>query len=145
MKETDLAWAAGIIDGEGCVSLYPVTTRTGKSWVLRVCVSNTNPLICERLKEVFGDGNVYGRQPKNKRHKHVFHYEACSKKAERVLNAVLPYLVAKREQAKVGLASRKLIGVHGRNTKNPNVEELKWLKRQLHDLNERGVPELTHG
>ena len=41
-RETDLAWAAGIIDGEGHIGLYLSHTNTGDCYVLKLVVVNTN-------------------------------------------------------------------------------------------------------
>ncbi len=137
-RETDLAWAAGIIDGEGCILLNIAHTNTGTAYVLRVIVSNTSILMLNRLKEIFGVGNVIPRwkdqskRPKNARM--AWYYEASTKKAEYVLNLVLPYLVNKKPEAEIGLLSRKYIGVHGRNTENPNTEQLLWLRGRLSEL-----------
>lgn len=134
-RDADLGWAAGVIDGEGCISLYPIMTKTGKSWVLRVNVTNTDSRMLVRLQEIFGLGTIHGSSARpNPNHKPVFHWQACSKKAERVLRLVLPHLIVKREQAEMGLQSRGLMGKHGRNTENPNIEQLAWLKTQLSDL-----------
>jgi hypothetical protein len=61
MNEVDLAYAAGIFDGEGSVSI--IHTKTGhtkadgsiyRHYRLQVCVVNTNPILCQWLKETFG-------------------------------------------------------------------------------------------
>mgnify|MGYP001614940131 CR=1 FL=1 len=68
------------------------------------------------------------------RYKPQWNWQVCSKKAEAALEQLLPYLVNKREEARVGLLSRRLMGQHGVNTANPNGEELAWLKTQLSQL-----------
>ncbi len=137
-RETDLAWAAGIIDGEGCILLNIAHTHTGIAYVLRLVVANTSILMLNRLKEIFGEGNIIqkwkddSKRPKNARP--AWYYEASTKKAEHVLTLVLPYLVNKKPEAEIGLLSRKYIGVHGRNTENPNTEQLLWLRGRLSEL-----------
>ena len=129
-----LSWAAGIIDGEGCISLHTVrTSKGGRCYVLRVTVANTSILMLNRLVNIFGMGNIIP-QKRAARYKPSWNWQVCSKKAEAVLTLVEPYLVNKREEARVGLLSRKHMQVHGANRDNPNVEHLAWLKTQLSTL-----------
>ena len=48
-RESDLAWAAGIVDGEGCISLHTVKAKHGPCYVLRLSVTNTSLLMLHRL------------------------------------------------------------------------------------------------
>ena len=134
-RESDLGWAAGIIDGEGCIQLYRTTGTRGVGWVLRVMVNNTSLVMLNRLQEVFGDGTIRPhRIPTNPRHRPTWSWSVAAKKAETALRLIEPYLVNKREEARVGLHSRSLIRQHGINTANPNDEQLRWLKGQLSTL-----------
>lgn len=133
-RETDLAWAAGIIDGEGHIGLYLSRTNTGNCYVLKVAVVNTNLKMLERLKSIFNGGSINVRIKKQSHHKQQWCYYACSKKAERVLQSVLPYLVAKSDQAELGLLSRKYIRQHGINTMNPEMEKQSEISARLKEL-----------
>lgn len=54
---TEVAWAAGFFDGEGCVSLHD---NRGYS-ILTLHVSQTELTILERFQHAIGDfGNIYG-------------------------------------------------------------------------------------
>lgn len=141
-RETDLAWAAGIIDGEGSIHLVHITrpaasgTRIG--WRLNVTVWNTNPLIVQRTAEIFGVGSVHVVQ-RRPGWKPQWYWQTASKKAEEVLRAVEPYLVGKAEHARLALLSRSLMSDRwSRRVANPNAEQLEWLRAQLATLNQRG-------
>lgn len=136
-RESDLGWAAGVLDGEGCILLYKATTRTGTAYVLRVCVVNTSLLMLRRLQEIFGTGNIVVHAKATERHRPRWMWEVTTKKAEAVLKLIEPYLVNKREEAQLALYSRSLIGRHGVNAPNLNVIELEQIKRQLSDLKTR--------
>lgn len=139
-RESDLGWAAGIVDGEGCISLHTVRTSRGElCFVLRLSVANTNLLMLHRLIEIFHCGALLPQKMYSARHRQRWNWEVCSRKAENVLREIEPYLVNKREEAKVGLLSRRLMGKHGRNTANPNIEELSWLKTRLSELKREPV------
>ena len=130
-RETDLAWAAGIIDGEGCIGLHLVTTNTGKCYVLRITVVNTDIRMLEELKRIFGIGSIAARGRGKPHWKDQWYWLVCSKKAEEVLREVEPYLVSKRDQAEIALLSRRYMGRHGVNKENPNQEQLANLKERL--------------
>ncbi len=130
-RETDLAWSAGIIDGEGYIGTYLARTNTGECWVLKVTVANTNLKMLERLKEIFSDGFINVKKKSKAHHKQQWHWNVCSKKAERVLKLVQPYLVAKKEQVELALLSRKYIRTHGINTPNPQMREQGEISQQL--------------
>src|SRR5687767_2509387 len=65
---TDLAWAAGIVDGEGYVSI-------DTTFVLRLSVSNTDPRITDRLLHLFG-GSKHQYQPRQNQTS-LCHYWVC--------------------------------------------------------------------
>ena len=133
-RETDLAWAAGIIDGEGHIGLYLSHTNTGDCYVLKVAVVNTSLKMLERLKEIFGTGVINNRPQRQAHHKQQWCFYACSKKAEKILDAVRPYLVAKLDQAELGLLSRKYIRQHGINTVNLEMDKQGDISAQLKGL-----------
>ena len=134
-RETDLAWVAGIVDGEGCILLSQRQNPSGPYWVLRVVIANTSLLMLNRVKEILGLGNIISKgTPRSSRHRMQWYWEASTKKAEAVLTLLEPYLVNKHEEARLALLSRRLIGRHGVNKPNPNAEELGWLSRQLSTL-----------
>jgi hypothetical protein len=128
-RDTDLAWAAGIIDGEGCISLNQ-EKRT--QYLLRLTVTNTNLLLLTRIQELFG-GNICPMKRYQDHWKDRWQWDLKAAKAERALRAVLPYLVAKRQEADIALQARALIGKVG-STHNPNREQLAWLKHELSGL-----------
>ena len=92
MKKTDLAYVAGIIDGEGTIGLYLFPQKTSKlCYVLRVQVGNTNEWLCQWLAFAFGgftrldsDGSLKG-----KNHKPTWRWVISAKKALVFLNLIL--------------------------------------------------------
>jgi len=69
MSETDLAWAAGFIEGEGSIFIGRRWRRDRKYWETRVVISvcNTDRTLLEVLKKLFG-GSISTRNMKE-RHK----------------------------------------------------------------------------
>src|SRR3990167_8966572 len=81
MRKLDLAWAAGFVDGEGCISLHTVKAKSGPCYVLRLAVANTNFVMLEHLQRIFNMGNLIQRPPINTRCKLTGHWQVCSKQA----------------------------------------------------------------
>jgi hypothetical protein len=97
-KETDLAWAAGFIDGEGCVSL--IKRRNGDGYLyyqanLNVPQIDKAPL--DKLKEMFG-GNIRANKIiGNRRPSFTWTIHAAS--CRKALQEMLPYLIVKKKEA----------------------------------------------
>jgi hypothetical protein len=100
MKETDLAWAAGFIDGEGCVSL--IKRRNGSGYLyfqsnLNVPQIDKSPLL--KLQSMF-DGNIRAIKPiGNRRPSYVWTVHAS--KCRNALQLMLPYLVVKKRETEL--------------------------------------------
>jgi hypothetical protein len=116
---TDHAWAAGVIDGEGCIHLR---TTVDNRWVNGVRGTNGKPYrqstltltvaqagqeipeMLTRLEWMFG-GSISKPQTKVGRRTSRT-WSVAALKAETVLTVVLPYLVGKRDQAEIALRYR---------------------------------------
>lgn len=158
-----LAWLAGIIDGEGCITAgaYPSKVRRadgspGYRLSLFVSVTNTNEDIILTVNELFAALTtvkpIFHIHDSNARVKNHLTQKTCYRvhvagglQVTRVLTAVLPYLVGKRKQAEALLAivkHRKAIcDKAGRRGAGTRVDEDMWLRAQLatmRDLNWRG-------
>lgn len=103
----DLAWLAGIIDGEGSITYQRHNRKSGEPGCpsAMVYVVNTNWLIISGVRRLFHKitGGHYGaremktRLPNRSRIWQVFVHRKSAVIA--ILDAVLPYLKGKREQA----------------------------------------------
>ncbi len=102
MEETDLAYAAGIVDGEGWVSFLHCG-KERKSLSLTVAVSNTNILLLQWLKSSFG-GNAYlSRDGHRLNRKDVYTWGIFSLPALEFLKLIYPYLRLKKSQAEIAI------------------------------------------
>ena len=102
MKETDLAWAAGFIDGEGTVYISP--ERTKHPMGLRLLASQTVEKPLRKLQSLFGGGNVYLRNDTRKEtYRPLWTWQLSGTLAKAALKAMLPYLTVKSQQAAIAL------------------------------------------
>ena len=108
MNETDLAWAAGFVDGEGSIAT-PVRTRVRnrRDYSLALYVGQVDPRPLLRLRSYFG-GEVRPRTSWGTG-RPIFMWRISGTKAETALRALLPYLMVKAEQARLALELREMI------------------------------------
>lgn len=98
MTEAETAWLAGIIEGEGCLDLHGPHGH-GRRPKLRVRVEMRDLDIVRRAGALMGTYSPWRRPPRNEASET---FTACvtSAKAERVMQAILPYM-GERRSAKI--------------------------------------------
>jgi hypothetical protein len=131
-SETDLAWAAGIIDGEGCI-MVKVDSQTIKrsGWTrheLMLVVPNTNEPMIRKLQAMFG-GGFSVRPKRGLETRRIAQWAIYGFRAANCLRQVTRYMVAKRDEAILGLEmAATLIDRHdynansGQGAPRPTVE-----------------------
>ena len=145
MDESDLAYAAGIIDGEGSISIFERPQHKGNrnpSFRLSIRVSMTDPVVPYWLKEQFG-GSVAYKEWANTKWKPVYTWTFVARKAYELSLELLPHLKTKRQQAE--LAIRLYEGgpfggsQHGRRLPEDELARRRALKDEIQALNHRGT------
>ena len=137
LTETQLAYVAGIIDGEGCIR---VNRQGANRPVVRVHVTNTSKLLVSTLEEWFG-GYVWSEDKSyipNAKLRYV--WEVSAIQAEEFLRLVEPYLLLKKEQARIALQIRETMVRRGRTPVAPDVlARRETLAAELRKLNKKGL------
>lgn len=146
-SETDYAWAAGIIDGEGAILMTrnaPGTNRRKTlSFQVRISVRMTHNETIRRLGRIFG-GTIKGAKARDpKRHRPTLDWYVGDLLTVDVLTKVLPYLTTKREQADLVLEFRqrcfpKLPGGRGATCPDDLVKLRRKYFERLRELNRKG-------
>lgn len=140
LRPVDLAYWAGLFDGEGCVFI----SKSKKHYQAGVNLSNTDENIIRALKDSFG-GRFYSTHPKGNR-KPAFIWQAWGETALNFLTAIKPYVRVKPRRVEIGIGFLEMVGQHpvvkGHFQWQPisNDEKLKRdeLLRELQELNHRG-------
>ena len=105
MEPARLAYFAGLIDGQGCLTIKGLTTMKHgrKNFTyhpeLRVRMCDPRPLV--ELQRFFG-GNLRQDPPGSEngtRHRRIFTYYCNNRIAEEIIRTILPYLICKRDEA----------------------------------------------
>ena len=131
MTDTDLAWAAGFIDGEGCITI--LVDRGRHTAAITVGQVNRRPL--DRLQEILG-GSVGPCKDDKGGH---FQWRVYAEKAAVAAEKLLPYLKNKDQQA---LYLLRFQGTKGTIDKHPKVtpeiaDYQSYLYSQVKYLNRR--------
>ncbi|KKL96039.1 hypothetical protein LCGC14_1848460 [marine sediment metagenome] len=145
----DLAYAAGLIEGEGCITPNSEKRSNRMSWrpYCRVSVAMTDEEPVKWLYELFG-GTMRPKPTKNPRHKDQFHWEVGGRRAGAVMAVLLKFLLIARHKRAAALVV-KVSSIAGwwqssaHSGKNP--PEIRQLLRKLSEeagswRNDRGIP-----
>lgn len=138
MTDVEAAYAAGIFDGEGTVSLTWRPNRHGRRYAqLSITIGNTDVRVLQWLAERFGGSWTQQKQAWANA-KPFYRWMAWTARAEAFLQIVRPHLILKAEQADLALRFRETITTRGQRLA-PEVEiERLGLKAELTKLNQRG-------
>jgi hypothetical protein len=144
ITKEQLAWMAGIADGEGSFYLSAMTdTRNRPVVKYSFAVGNTNLLIILEVKRIFEEltGHSFAYCPtKGRGNRKSSWTVALTSLGDLAVfcNAMMPYLIGKKEQAQTMLEFISIGKAHGNRWSKRNKEV--YLKRlafvaTMHDLN----------
>lgn len=103
---TDLAYAAGVVDGEGCIHIAK-TARPGRpnpSYRLALSISQNHIGLLERVARTLQvPRRIYALKRTVKSNRDCYALQICDQHAYASLQALLPYLLRKKAEAEVGI------------------------------------------
>jgi hypothetical protein len=135
LNDREIGWLAGIIDGEGCISMYETTKE--KLVVLSLTVQMTCKETVHRVKRLAATGNLSFREEPNK-NKNKWTWRANGKEAIFVLKLIQSDLFTKRAQMLIALEfGTKCFAVKGKLTEHQRELAFR-LMVQLQSLNAKG-------
>lgn len=146
-SEADMAWAAGLFDGEGCVHIAKQTyaKQTGRqpTYRLRVSVHQTRLAVLHEFEWAVGLRGTYPRQTVTNKQRRVCHalvYDGVT--AFTLLERMGEFLRRKAPQAQLAQEFRRECAVHvhpGPNGHDKSIWELRrWYYAQMRLLNKEG-------
>ena len=141
VRDIDLAWLAGVIDGEGCFSIYGVKGKDvdNPSPAAYLSITNSNDLLLQRCRQIFDELNIkyLYHDPKNGHQQgrkvmriRVKNYSSL----RRLIELILPFLIGKADQANVMLEFVTLAGQRGKLNLHSRTELMDRIKK----LNQHG-------
>lgn len=105
VTETDKAYLAGVIDGEGCITAIRDIRKKRIEVTFQICVRMSARNVIELFSELYG-GNVTVTKYKNNKWSTQYQWRASGERGEKLLWDILPYLRVKYEQAELYLKAR---------------------------------------
>jgi hypothetical protein len=138
--KVDLAYLAGLIDGEGCITLGRTVRagqRRGESRTYdSLTIVNTNRDVLLWVQEVFG-GRIHANIKREQGWKTAFSWYATNPAS--VLKAILPYLKIKKRQAEIFLEFCATKRRYGKSRIPIDVEDRRTqIVAEIRRLNQRG-------
>ena len=142
MKNIQIAYLAGIIDGEGTVNITYVAKRD--SYRLRIQVVNTDKRLIDWLHENF-HSHIYEvkrhslQNPKWRKRYEWFLFP--KRDTLPLLKSLIPFLICKKEQMKIAVSFIETTGKMGKRLSRDVYKARKEYKERLNALNMRGASE----
>jgi hypothetical protein len=105
-----IIYLAGFCDGEGTITIVKQVRiqRATPSYIGMLSVGNTNEEVLDLYVKTFG-GKITQTKQWSQRHKPYFQWWIYSSGMVKALEAMLPYLIIKREAAQLVIALQKTI------------------------------------
>lgn len=137
--EVELAWLAGLWDGEGSITIFKHLEKNGtRKLCPTILVVNTDIKIINEAKRILDNlgtsFHLFERAPTSDRHKQAYQLSTRnSQYIDKVLTALQPYLIGKKEQAEL------TIGYVRKRFYQRNIDEQdEQTQVQVQALNKRG-------
>jgi hypothetical protein len=110
--ETDIAYCAGLVDGEACIRIhkspaYKCQGRVNPAYSVRIQLRMIDENAIKFLSETFG-GWYYREKAHVNNGRPLFCFQAADLAAEKIIRQLLPYLRVKRPAAETALTLREL-------------------------------------
>jgi len=106
---SDLAYAAGIIDGEGCIYARVHLMQSGRiNTIIQLLVNMCSESVVSWLAKMFG-GEIYVYKPVSGKVRTKFTWKISGRNVGVVLQALSPYLIEKKQRAALAIELSELI------------------------------------
>ena len=145
LSETEAAYIAGFIDGEGSIGLSDRGKEARKTrdliYIMKISISNTNRDVLEWIRLKIGFGSIYTARKGNNKHKQSYQWAIVGRRCVDLLEWIYPYLKVKRLQAEVLFEFAESMRPPGNVKfwfKEDALVERQSLKNRITDLNMRG-------
>ncbi len=97
MTETEVAWLAGLLEGESYLGMQNAApSKPGRRPFLVVAIEMCDRDVIERAAALMGNNAISVRQPLNPQYSILYGTKVQGKKAQQVMQAILPYMGKRR-------------------------------------------------
>jgi intein/homing endonuclease len=141
-SETEKAYLAGLIDGEGTIHIVLQRNKTKKIpeyFFSEVYITNTKMEMLRWVQERFGGKIRFSRKNENRNWKPVYRIHYHGKDAMALLAEAGPYLVIKKEHALLLFAMQARLSRYQHPLSDQEREARRVLYWKCRELNHRGL------
>ena len=117
IDEKEIAYAAGLFDGEGSVSL--IRHRENRTHSPQVSIASTDYEVVFWFQHRFG-GSIVTKQPRKPNHSVSYDWKLTDRRALAFLELIRPYLVIERKIRRIDLLLNDYIACTPRNGRYTN-------------------------
>lgn len=129
------AYAAALTDGEGTIRVQRQLSGPRVRYFPVVTVCNCAVEVLSFLKKHWG-GSIRANRKPHPTHRQSYVWEVKRAEGKEFLREILPYLIIKREQARLALSCP--LGKSGRDTTPSEYQKMDEIHRQITILNRKG-------
>lgn len=139
LDQTDLAYIAGFVDGEGTLSIVdqPGGSKPKPNWVIHVSICNTDRTVLDWILFKCG-GSIHRIRPSGPRRKESYTWKISGLGAVKFIGAILPHLKMKKPHAEILLGFRLTVSGNTPLTQDVKLARSEMVS-QIRLLNKRGV------
>jgi len=133
MRQADIAYFAGLLDGEGCIRIGSFRNSAGQlRYRAFVSIAMTDPRPIRWLTETFGGGFYTDHKKTHPEHKVAYGWSLNARAAAMLIERAYPYLKVKREQADILFHfADTLAGMGGHGGTRPISDDLLEQRRAM--------------
>ncbi len=128
MDKVDLAYIAGIIDGEGSITLTNYNKGNGTRFPV-VAVDSVDRELIDWLLATVGSGSIVTKKKYQDHHKQAHTFRLTRGSALELLQGVLPYLRINRKRERASMLVNEYVSLTPRNGKY--TEEMSAAKQEF--------------
>lgn len=132
ISETEMAYFAGLFDGEGCVLLG----KSQAGYGIQAHINITYIPNLERLRNIFG-GSITLHKKRAANHKQLYEWFISGRNVHDFLQTILPYLSEKKPQAELSIQYCEELGmgaIGGRRRSIYDKSRQEWYYKELKRL-----------
>jgi len=130
----DLAWLAGIIDGEGSIFVMKQKRKDRErdtNYILRISIDSTDPFMAPECLKIAGGCKLSLTSDKRPECSDRYKWQLNGKKAAALLQELLPYLRVKHQQALLAIEFQNKTKKHWKHMTDKDYKEQERLCSEL--------------
>jgi len=142
-SKSDLGYAAGIIDGEGCIQIMHSLLRgTVQSWKVYLEINMCSKKVLDKMAGLFGgEVKMYGARPEQ--HYRQYRWQLYGGAAISAIVAMRPYLIEKKAQAALAIQfynHQKRCKYYAGHPLSPSIlAKREWMRKEMQELKRRDL------